>query len=66
MFETKHKHEWHYMFSSADNEHQWYYCPDCLAQAVTTLDTQNGKVKVPQIFEVAKPFAELQKKKSKW
>lgn len=64
MFETQHKHKWSYMFSSSDNEHQWYYCTECLAQAVTTLDTANSKVKTPQIFEVTQPLT--QKKKSKW
>jgi hypothetical protein len=59
----KHTHKWSYMFSSSDNEHQWYYCTECLAQCTTELDPANNKVKAPTIFETEKPIPPMPKKK---
>lgn len=40
-----HKHNWKYMFSAGDNNaYNWFYCNECLAQCVATLDTSTGKV----------------------
>lgn len=48
MFESLgHKHKWRYMFSAGDaNAYQWFYCSECLSQAVGTLDTGTGKVTI--------------------
>lgn len=52
MFEDfKHKHKWQYMFSAGDgNMYNWFYCTDCLAQCVATLDNTTGKVGI-EYFE---------------
>lgn len=53
MFEDLgHKHKWAYMFSAGNaNAFQWYFCTDCLAQAVGTLDTGTGKVSI-EVFGI--------------
>jgi len=53
--EFKHRHKWIYMFSAGDgNEFNWYYCPDCMGQAVANLDSVTGLVSL-QVFEAKKP-----------
>lgn len=49
--ELKHKHRWNYMFSSTDNEYNWFYCTDCLAQTCTKIDPEKKVVVTLEQFE---------------
>ena len=50
-----HKHEWKYMYNSADDEYNWFYCSICMAQCAAKIN-DSGNVEI-------KTFEQWQKKK---
>lgn len=43
---SNHVHKWRYMFSSNDNEWNWFHCEECLTQCCCKLDMQTGMIEV--------------------